>query len=391
LEPPIQRGLFRPEALPLSIVIPTYNEAENISRLLEGVTNALSSQVTVEILVVDDNSPDGTADLVETYSKSTNLPNVQIRVIKRAAKLGLSSAILAGMQSAAGEIIVVMDSDLSHPPETIPAMLEELRDPKYDIIVASRYIKGGSTIGWPLRRKLMSRSATKIAKYSLGVAIEDPMSGFFAVRRNVIRDVKFEPIGFKMLLEMVVKARGANIKEIPYSFINRKLGSSKVDRKVAVDYLRSVWHLYRYDKSASEEKRPSVRFFSKAGRFYTVGASGLLLNYAVSALIRYLMPDLWFIYATIIGIVFSIVSNFILNKIWTFNDRDFGGKKFAIQIGMFFGFSSLGALVQLGLLYVFVQIYSLSYETSLVAAVALASVTNFLFNKKWTFHEKVWS
>src|SRR5687768_5524450 len=122
-----------------------------------------------------------------------------------------------------------------------------------------------------------------------------------------------------MLLEILVKAKGARVKEVPYTFTNRRAGASKLDSSVVFDYFRAVWRLYRYGRSvAPGERRTSVRFLSKAGRFYTVGATGLLVNYLSSLLFNAALPQLWYIYATVIGIVVSMTSNFILNKLWTF-------------------------------------------------------------------------
>jgi dolichol-phosphate mannosyltransferase len=158
------------------------------------------------------------------------------------------------------------------------------------------------------------------------------------------------------------------------------------------DYFRAVWRLYRYGKSLREkELRTSVRFLSKAGRFYTVGATGLLVNYLASLLFNTVVPELWYLYATLIGILFSMTSNFFLNKIWTFEDWDFHVKKTAIQYGMFLSFSSFGALIQLGMVYALVENYHVDYPSALILAVATASVGNFLLNKKWTFKEKMWS
>jgi len=390
LDLPAQEELLRTGKVPLSIVLPTYNESQNITRMLDSIAEALPAGIAAEIIVVDDNSPDGTGDIASRHGLDSN--NLRIKVVRRQAKLGLSSAILAGVQSASGDIVVVMDGDFSHPPQTIPHMVEELQDKKWDIVVASRYIKGGSVAGWPFKRRLMSKGATKIAKYGLGIQVHDPMSGFFAFRRHIIEGVKFDAIGYKMLLEILVKAKGARVKELPYTFTNRRDGSSKLDTSVMLDYVRAVWKLYRYGKSLRErERRASVRFFSKAGRFYTVGASGLLVNFAVSFLFQAVVPELWYLYTTIIGIFFSMTSNFMLNKVWTFEDRDFAAKKTAVQYGMFMGFSSLGALIQLGVVYALVENYNLDYPLALVLAVMAASLGNFVFNKKWTFKEKVWS
>lgn len=385
-----QQELVRPAKMPLSVILPTYNESQNIVSVIESIASALPENISAEVIVVDDNSPDGTGDIAQDYARRVAGGRLQIVVIRRPSKMGLSSAILEGAKSASGEVVVVMDSDMSHPPQTIPHMVEEIHRSKCDIVVASRYIKGGAVSGWPFKRKIMSKGATKIARYSLGIRIKDPMSGFFAFRRHIINGIKFDSIGYKMLLEMLVKAKGARVREIPYTFINRRLGTSKLDSKVAIDYFRAVWKLYRYGRAAPE-KRTSVRFFSKAGRFYTVGASGLLVNYLASFVLTTLMPQIWYLHATIFGIMFSITSNFILNKLWTFEDRNFELKRTLPQYGLFAGFSAFGALVQLGILYALVENYGLSYPLALVMAVACASIGNFLLNKKWTFKEKVWS
>jgi len=376
----------------LSIILPTFNESQNITRILDSIVEALPPNIATEIIIVDDNSPDGTGNIASQHGKKIENGKLRVEVVRRRAKLGLSSAILVGVKSASGEIIVVMDGDFSHPPRTIPYILEELQNSRYDIVVASRYVNGGSIIGWPFKRKLMSKGATKIARYGLGIEVKDPLSGFFAFRRIIIDGMKFDAIGYKMLLEILVKAKGVRIKEVPYTFTNRSAGASKFDASVIFDYTKAVWKLYRYGKSVEEkEKRTSVRFLSKAGRFYTVGASGLLVNYVASLLFSTLIPEIWYLYSTIIGILISMTSNFYFNKVWTFEDTDFQMKSTIIQYGMFMSFSSIGALIQLVMVYIIMENYDVSYPLTLIVAVMAASASNFLLNKKWTFKEKIWS
>ncbi|CAE6496672.1 glycosyltransferase [Candidatus Nitrosotenuis uzonensis] len=381
------------KAAQISIIVPTYNESKNILQVLKSIEENLPKNATAQTIVVDDNSPDGTGKIVEEYLQSVKkLANHTIDIIHRKTKEGLSSAILKGIQYATGNTIVVMDSDLSHPPNLLPKMLDALKHTKYDIVIASRYVKGGSIDGWTLKRKIMSKTATFIAKHGLGVSAKDPMSGFFAFRRQVIQGLKFDAIGYKMLLEILVKKKNAKILEIPYTFTNRKFGSSKLDFRTVTDYLRAVWNLYRHGKAAArEEKRPSVGFLSKAGRFYSIGAIGLGINYLISSLFSGVVTHLWYIHATIIGIVVSMTSNFVLNKIWTFEDRDFTPKHTLIQYGKFIGFSSLGALAQIGMVYLLVDQYRIDYPIALITAVFCAALSNFILNKKWTFKEKVWS
>ncbi|MGB7955269.1 MAG: glycosyltransferase family 2 protein [Candidatus Nitrosopolaris sp.] len=400
----------------LSVIIPTYNEYENILQLVEIIKDMLPDDLFTEIIIVDDNSPDGTGTLIASYIEDAltkvcsgiqqvhenssnfaiNTRESIVRLVRRENKSGLISAILQGIKSSTGRYILVMDADFSHPPETVPLLINELlRDPNC-IVVASRYTTGGSIRGWPYKRLLLSRLAAKIAIHGLKLCnIRDPISGFFAFPRHIIENIRFDTYGYKLLLEILVKAKGVRVKEIPYTFINRKSGESKLDNRVMLDYVKAVWYLYRYGRkskpvTAKEEKRRSVLFLSKAARFYSVGATGLLLNYIVSMMLtKGIISNFWYLQASIIGIILSITSNFFLNKFWTFEDRTFSPRNTLKQYGMFLGLSTVGAAVQLILLSLFVQ-SGFQYTPSLVLAVAAASVSNFLLNKKWTFREKIW-
>jgi len=377
----------------VSIIIPTYNESENIIQVLKSIGEHIPKDIATEAIVVDDNSPDGTGKIVEDYiNDAQNKTGYTISIIHRKTKSGLSSAILDGIQHSSGETVVVMDSDFSHPPKINPQLVEEIKTSKYDIAIASRYTEGGEVNGWSTKRKLISKTAKGIAKAGLGVNESDPMSGVFAFNRNILEGIKFDAIGYKMLLEILVKTKGAKVKEIPYTFTDRTRGSSKLDSSTMFDYVKSVWKLYRYGHTAKvNDTRTSISFISKAGRFYTVGASGLLLNYIVSVLFAGEIMNFWYIHATIIGIAVTMSSNFILNKIWTFEDRNFNVKRTLTQYGTFVGLTSIAALIQIGLVYVLVDTYQFVYPVALVLAVIIAASTNFIFNKKWTFKEKVWS
>ncbi|MDH3276797.1 MAG: glycosyltransferase family 2 protein [Nitrosopumilus sp.] len=376
----------------VSIIIPTYNESRNIIQILKSIGENLPKNLTAEAIVVDDNSPDSTGKIVEEYLKNVKkIAGYTMDIIHRTSKNGLSSAILSGIQRAKGDTIVVMDSDFSHPPQIIPKLVESLKKYQCDLVIASRYISGGKINGWTLKRKIMSKVATLIAKKGLGVKTNDPMSGFFAFKKNILKGINFDAIGYKILLEILVKKSGIDVKEIPYTFENRSSGSSKLDRSTITDYFRSAWKLYKFGKSREkEERRNSVRFLSKASRFYTVGLSGFGVNYLISFLLAGGISDLWYLHANIIGIIASITTNFLLNKTWTFGDRDFSKKRTLKQYGKFVTFSSLGALVQLGMVFYLVDEYQLSYPISLILAVLSAAFGNYILNKKYTFKEKVW-
>ena len=411
----------------VSIIVPTYNESHNIISLLESIERSVPRSLLSEIVVVDDNSPDKTGEMAEFYSKeiamkdtnqATKVPqpkmtnvkleansmlkssNCDLKVIHRPEKKGLVSAILEGIRSSKGQFVLVMDADFSHSPSLIPKMLYELMNSDVDIVVASRYVEGGRIKGWPLKRRLVSKGAVKIAQYGLSIKkeVKDPMSGFFALKRRVLDNIRIDSAGYKILLEILVKANNARVKEIPYTFTDRKLGKSKLDRTVVWDYIKALYHLYRYGQRSGNsmswlrrvKKRRTVLFLSKAGRFYTVGASGLLLNYFVSVLLfNSSVASMGYIQATIGGIIVSNISNFLLNKAWTFEDRDFSKRKTLRQYGLFAAITSVGAGIQLGVLHVLLQ-SGFSYEVALFLAVGMASISNFLLNKKYTFGEKLW-
>lgn len=377
----------------ISIILPTYNESQNIVSILKSIHDNIPKGLHTETIVVDDDSPDGTGKIVEDYILSIKkIAENTINIIHRKAKNGLSSAILNGIQNAKGETIVVMDSDFSHPPQILPKIIETFKQYQCDLVIASRYITGGNIQGWTIKRKLMSKIATIIAKKGLGVKTKDPMSGFFAFKKNIIKELNFDALGYKLLLEILVKSKGINIKEIPYTFENRKFGSSKLDSLTIINYFKSVFKLYKYGKiNEKQEGQTSVRFLSKAARFFTVGATGLGINYLVSLLFADGISNLWYIHATMMGIIVSMTSNFLLNKIWTFSDMDFSLNNTLKQFGKFVTFSSIGALLQLGMVFYLVDVQEISYHFALIGAVGLAAFGNFILNKKLTFKEKLWN
>jgi dolichol-phosphate mannosyltransferase len=400
------------ENLFLSIIIPTYNEAEHILKLIDAIRYHLPNNISAEIIIIDDNSPDGTGILVERYIKRikdetfddikirnqiNNCKKCQVKVIHRKRGNRLIHTILHGVRFASGQNILIMDGDFSHPPEVIPKIINELSQDPNCIVVASRYIKGASIVGWPFKRLMLDMGAIGIARHSLKLRnVKDPMSGFFALPHHVLKNIKFDTQDFKMLLEILVKDKDLRVKEIPYIFNDREFEKRNLDFRVIFDYIKAIWHLYRYGRNSSkaiqnkQERRGLVLFLSKAARFFTVGASGLLINYLISSLLTGgTISSLWYVHATLIGIIFSITSNFLLNKSWTFEDRNFSLYHTLKQYGLFAIFSSIGASIQLLLVYLLVE-SGLSYTPSLIIAVATASISNFILNKKWTFHEKIW-
>lgn len=251
-----------------SIIIPTFNESQNILELIQSIS-CIGDRFSAEVIVVDDNSPDKTGSIVKEYAHdlhshsihqqqqhSTKNLRIQevfsVRVICRHSKDGLVSALLEGVKSSFGNFIVILDADFSHPPNVVLDMVNELRNSDYDIVSASRYLKGGQIIGWPLRRRLISKSAALLARTILGLNhITDPISGFFSFKRDLVTHITFNTSCYKLLLEILVKADNAKVKEIPYTFTDRKSGSSKFDYKVILDFEKALLHLYAFNNSES--------------------------------------------------------------------------------------------------------------------------------------------
>jgi len=211
----------------ISVVVPTYNEAATVPQLAARLGGALAGR-DWELVVVDDGSPDGTAEAAAALA-----PALPVRVVRRAGKLGLASAVVAGFAAARGDTLVVMDADLSHPPEVVPRLVDALADGT-DLAVGSRYVQGGGTVDWPLRRRIVSRVACLMG--NLLVPVRDATSGFFALRRAVVEGVRLDPIGFKIGFEVIARGRYGRVVEVPYTFRDREAGRSKFGTREVVNY-----------------------------------------------------------------------------------------------------------------------------------------------------------
>ena len=217
-------------------MVPTYNEADSLPRLVERLATALTG-ARWELVVVDDGSPDGTADVADRLGQA--LP---VRVVRRASKSGLASAVVAGFAAANGDTLLVMDADLSHPPEVVSDLLRAIENGA-DLAVGSRYVAGGGTEDWPVRRRVVSRVACLMGQAL--VPVRDSTSGFFAMRRGVIDGVKLNPIGFKIGFEVMARGRYKKAVEVPYTFRDRELGKSKFGGREIGQYLIQLGQVAR--------------------------------------------------------------------------------------------------------------------------------------------------
>ncbi|HEY1869036.1 MAG TPA: polyprenol monophosphomannose synthase [Candidatus Cybelea sp.] len=227
-------------ALPFSIIIPTYNEAGGIEDLLRAVDGVFRANgLDGEIVVVDDNSPDGTGAIVDRLTQT--LP---VRCLHRPGKLGLSSGVIDGWNAARKESVALgaMDADFSHDVNAVPKMVAALESGLYGLAVGSRYVAGGGIANWPKRRIVTSRVACWLARPL--TKVKDVTSGFILVRRDALEGVRLDPIGFKIGLEVIVKGRYGDVIEIPYVFKDRTVGESKLNQKEILNYLKQLGKLY---------------------------------------------------------------------------------------------------------------------------------------------------
>ena len=224
----------------VAIVVPTYNERDRLADLVAAIFAAYAAErVDGELIIVDDNSPDGTGALADELAVRH-----RISVVHRAGKLGLGTAVIEGFAAASAPIVGVIDADLSHPPALLPKMLAVMQSHSADFVVGSRYIEGGGTRNWGLGRLWMSRIACMMARQL--TPVRDATSGFFLVRRDLARQVRISAGGFKICLELLVRGRPSLVIEVPYVFAGRTAGESKMNLKEAMGYLDQLRELRRF-------------------------------------------------------------------------------------------------------------------------------------------------
>jgi dolichol-phosphate mannosyltransferase len=240
-------------AADLTMVLPTYNERDRIAELVGQLFVVCASHhLDLELVIVDDNSPDGTGAIADDLAG-----RYRVRVIHRAGKLGLGTAVVAGFEVASAPVVGVMDADFSHPPALVPRMFQTFTSTGADLVVASRYVRGGSTPDWPFSRRLLSRSACLLARPLSPV--RDAASGFFLIRSDVARGATIKAGGFKICLELIMRSAATRLVEVPYRFEDREQGESKMSLREAAGYLIQLRDLYVLRLKSGSGKRWNYR------------------------------------------------------------------------------------------------------------------------------------
>ncbi|WP_326523484.1 glycosyltransferase family 2 protein [Sphingomonas sp.] len=361
------------DLLEIAVVVPTFNERANVAALVARLDAALVGR-RWEAIFVDDDSPDGTADTARELGRI----DARVRVIQRIGRRGLSSACIEGMCATAAPVVAVIDGDLQHDETLLPKMLDALAgDPTLDVVIGSRFVDGGGTGDWDRDRVAKSALATKLSRRVLKVDLSDPMSGFFAIRADVLRDLapKLSGIGFKILLDIVTASpRPLNFAELPYTFRVREAGESKLDHVVAMEYLIAL-----YDRMFG--KLIPVRF----AMFSAIGGLGAGVHLGVVWLFfRALGAS--FIAATVVATLVAMTFNFFLNNALTYRDRRLKGARALLDGWVSFCIvCSVGAAANVGVAAFLHDVQRGNWAVSALAGILVAAVWNFALSSRFTW------
>jgi len=366
------------ESCDLAVIIPTFNEEENIAAMIGAVEGAFrESGIRGEILVMDDGSKDRTIPIVREIAGKTD----NVRLIVRKADHGLSQSVVEGFRSARSDILLVIDADFSHPPKLIPLLYEAIRGGA-DIAIGSRYMEGGDIEAWPLKRRIISRSATAFGRI-LFPGVTDPVSGFFAVRREVVAGAPLAPRGYKILMEVLGRGRWQTLTEIPFVFKDREGGESKLRADTMVDYLRQCGGIVRF--SVTRRTGSVSDEWNKIVRFGLVGLSGIFVNMGLLYTLTE-VAGLYYLISAAIAIELSIVNNFALNDAWTFRSaRDLRVERKVSRFGSFQAVSMAGLAVNLGVLYLLADVLQVYYLVANLAGILAAFAWNYTANRHYTW------
>nr|WP_310530521.1 glycosyltransferase family 2 protein [Novosphingobium sp.] len=371
--------------LELAVVLPTYNERKNIGGMVERLDKALAG-VAWEVVIVDDNSPDGTAD----EARRLALSDPRVRCIQRIGRRGLASAAIEGMCSTAAPVVAVMDADHQHDPELLPQMLSAVTSGDYDLAYASRFAEGASTEEWgrPDRVKA-SGFANRIANKVTGIELSDPMSGYFMLRAELLRGDahKLSGVGFKILLDILATVeRPLRVKELPMNFAARAEGESKLDQTVIFEFLIGL-----YDKWLG--RIIPTRF----ALFGTVGAMGVVVQLGALWVMLHLVFGERFVYgnwsesttfnvANTVAAVVAMSFNFVLNNELTYSDKRLRGFFPLLKGWAQFALTcALGLLTNVGSAYVLKTMIGLPAFVAVIAGIVLGSVWNFALSSKFVW------
>ncbi|MEG3160251.1 glycosyltransferase family 2 protein [Sphingomonas sp. LB2R24] len=360
------------DLLELAIVIPTFNEKANVPTLIAKLDQALAGR-NWEAIFVDDDSPDGTADAAREIARLDK----RVRVIQRIGRRGLSSACIEGMCATAAPVVAVIDGDLQHDETLLPAMLDLLKDSETDVAIGSRFVSGGCTGEWDSDRVAKSALATRMSRRVLKCDLNDPMSGFFMIRTDIVRRLapSLSAIGFKILLDLLTASpTPLRFVEVPYTFRCRTEGESKLDHVVAMEYLIAI-----YDRMFG--RVVPVRF----AMFSAIGVLGVGIHMAVLTAL-FVGFGTHFLVGEIVATLAALTFNFFLNNALTYRDRRLKGWRQLVDGWVSFAvICSVGAVANVGIAAFLYEMRDGAWAASALIGVLVGAVWNYALSSKFTW------
>jgi dolichol-phosphate mannosyltransferase len=360
------------DLLQLAVVIPTFNEKANVATLIAKLDQALVG-LNWEAIFVDDDSPDGTADAAREIARLDK----RVRVIQRIGRRGLSSACIEGMCATAAPVVAVIDGDLQHDETLLPAMLDLLKDGDTDVVIGSRFVSGGGTGEWDSDRVAKSALATKLSRRVLKCDLNDPMSGFFMTRTDIVRHLSpsLSAIGFKILLDLLTASpTPLRFVEVPYTFRCRTEGESKLDHVVAMEYLIAI-----YDRMFG--RVVPVRF----AMFSAIGVFGVGIHMAVLTAL-FVGFGTHFLVGEIVATLAALTFNFFLNNALTYRDRRLKGWRQLVDGWVSFAvICSVGAVANVGIAAFLYEMRDGAWAASALIGVLVGAVWNYALSSKFTW------
>jgi dolichol-phosphate mannosyltransferase len=356
----------------LSIVVPTFRERDNVGELVSRLHGVLDAVADWEVVFVDDDSPDGTADAVRAVAQQ----DPRVRLLHRAGRRGLSSACEEGILATSSPICAVMDADLQHDEGVLPRMLAVLRDTPADLVVGSRYVAGGSTGDWDEARRARSRHATRLAALVVKTELSDPMSGFFMLRREVFHEAlpRLSSVGFKILLDILASVpRPLRVEEVPYTFRARRAGESKLDTLVAWEYV-----VLLADKLFG--RVVPVRFLL----FSVIGGVGILTHMAV-LITLFRVGGVGFTWSQAAATLAAMTGNFFLNNLLTYRDRRLRGRALLRGWATFALACGIGAVANVGVASYIFNLRQVAWMPAALAGILISSVWNYAVSATFTW------
>lgn len=355
----------------LSIILPTYNERDNLIPVLQCLARVLT-KIDYEVLIVDDDSSDSTAAMARTIAQL----NPRVRVVQRIGRRGLSSAVVEGVLATSSPYLLVMDADLQHDERIIPVMLAKLKQENLDVVIGSRHTAGGSMGGFAFHRVALSNAGRRLSARVCRVDIRDPMSGFFLITRDYFHQVvhNLSGVGFKILVDLLASARRPiRVSEVPYTFRNRIHGESKLDIVIGIEYLELL-----LDKWLHGLVPVSYLLFGVVGSF------GVLVNLALVALFNKLLR-FPFLQAQVLGATITIATNFLLNNQITFRSARLRGMTLLQGLGLFYLSCAVGLLAQVAIA-TSLERLNVPWAGATIFGIAVGSVWNYSMAFLFVWH-----